>query len=46
MMKILFEQNPSLFLFGLPSLYGVSKDITGFGAAADKLLRLKQVELK
>jgi len=46
MMDILFEQNPSLFLFGLPSLYGVSKDITGFGAAADKLLRLTQVDMK
>jgi peptide/nickel transport system substrate-binding protein len=46
MMEILNEQNPSMFLFGLPSLYGVSNDVGGFGAAADKLLRLAQVRLK
>jgi peptide/nickel transport system substrate-binding protein len=46
MMEILDQQNPSIFLFGLPSLYGVSNDITGFGAAADKILRLTQVQLK
>jgi hypothetical protein len=46
MMEILFEQNPSIFLFGLPSLYGVSDDISGFGAAADKLLRLTAVRFK
>ena len=33
MMEILSQQTPAIFLFGLPSLYGVSKDITGFGAA-------------
>ena len=26
MMEILHEQNPSIFLFGLPSLYGVSNE--------------------
>jgi peptide/nickel transport system substrate-binding protein len=46
MMEILNQQTPSLFLFGLPSLYGVGNDITGFGAAADKLLRLTQVQVK
>jgi peptide/nickel transport system substrate-binding protein len=46
MMQIMNEQTPSVFLFGLPSLYGVSNDVTGFGAAADKLLRLSQVQLK
>jgi peptide/nickel transport system substrate-binding protein len=46
MMQILDEQNPSIFLFGLPSLYGVSDSITGFGAAADKLLRLTKVAFK
>ena len=46
MMEILNQQNPALFLFGLPSLYAVSKHITGFGAASDKVLRLTQVELK
>jgi peptide/nickel transport system substrate-binding protein len=43
MMEILYQQNPSIFLFGLPSLYGVNKSISGFGAAADKLLRLTKV---
>jgi peptide/nickel transport system substrate-binding protein len=41
-----YKESPSLFLFGLPSLYGVNKDIKGFGAAADKVLRLTKVELK
>ena len=46
MMEILYAQNPSMFLFGLPSLYGVSDNITGFGAAADKILRLTQVQIQ
>ncbi len=45
MMEILYEQTPSVFLFGLPSLYGVSTSITGFGASSDKILRLAQVQL-
>ena len=45
MMAILAEQTPSMFLFGLPSLYGVADNVSGFGAAADKILRLTQVEL-
>jgi len=40
-----YRENPSLFLFGLPSIYGVGKNVKGFGAAADKVLRLGQVEL-
>ena len=40
MMEILSQQTPAIFLFGLPSLYGVSKDITGFGAASDKVPRV------
>ncbi len=40
MAEILHEENPSMFLFGLPSLYGVNKKVTGFGAASDKCLRL------
>jgi peptide/nickel transport system substrate-binding protein len=46
MMGILNQQNPALFLFGLPSLYGVARNVTGFGAASDKILRLSQVQLK
>ena len=44
MMEIMHEENPSMYLYGLPSLYGVSKSITGFGAAADKLLRVTKTE--
>jgi peptide/nickel transport system substrate-binding protein len=46
MSVVAFKETPSLFLFGLPSLYGVGKDIKGFGAASDKVLRLTKVELK
>jgi peptide/nickel transport system substrate-binding protein len=46
MSVIAFNETPSLFLFGLPSLYGVNKDIKGFGAASDKILHLAKVELK
>ena len=46
MMEILYQQSPSVFLFGLPNLYGVSTGITGFGAASDKVLRLAQVQMK
>ena len=40
MAEILHEENPSMFLFGLPSLYGVNRTVAGFGAASDKCLRL------
>ena len=46
MMVILNRENPSLFLFSLPSIYGVAKNVSGFGPAADKVLRLSKVELK
>jgi peptide/nickel transport system substrate-binding protein len=46
MMELAFKENPSIFLFGLPSLYGVADTIKGFGAASDKVLRLSKVELK
>jgi peptide/nickel transport system substrate-binding protein len=46
MMEIMYEENPSMYLFGLPSLYGVSQKISGFGAAADKLLRVTQTDFK
>lgn len=45
MMQILHEESPSIFLFGLPSIYGVSRAISGFGAASDKILRLNQVSM-
>lgn len=40
MAEILHEENPSMFLFGFPSLYAVNRRVTGFGAASDKCLRL------
>lgn len=40
MAEILHDENPSMFLVGLPSLYGVNKKVAGFGAASDKCLRL------
>ncbi|MBR0654866.1 ABC transporter substrate-binding protein [Plastoroseomonas arctica] len=44
MMEILHEENPALFLLGLPSLYGVNKRITNFSAAPDKILRLAKTD--
>ena len=41
-----YREMPSLFLFGLPSLYGVNKDLKGFGASSDKILHLSKAELK
>ena len=38
-----YEEMPSLFLFGLPSLYGVNSKITGFCAPSDKILHLQKV---
>jgi peptide/nickel transport system substrate-binding protein len=46
MMALAFKENPSLFLFGIPSIYGTTRNVKGFGAASDKLLRLTEVELK
>ena len=43
MMAILHRENPSMFLFGLPSIYAASKGITGFEAGTDKVLRLGDV---
>jgi peptide/nickel transport system substrate-binding protein len=46
MMEIMQQEDPAIFLFGLPSLYGVSTAISGFHAASDKVLRLSKVEMK
>jgi peptide/nickel transport system substrate-binding protein len=45
MMAILAEQTPAIFMFGLPSLYGVAKNVSGFGASSDKILRLAKSRL-
>lgn len=40
MMHIMFEQSPCVFLFGLPSIYGRARSLTGWTPPADKVLRL------
>ena len=45
MAEILHEENPSMFLFGVPTIYGVSKKLSGFAAPADRVLRLNQATL-
>lgn len=42
MMQIMHDDNPSIFLFGLPSLYGVGNTVSGFSPPADKVLRLSK----
>jgi peptide/nickel transport system substrate-binding protein len=41
-----YREMPSIYLFGLPSLYGVNKKIAGFSAPSDKVLHLQKVEMK
>jgi peptide/nickel transport system substrate-binding protein len=45
MMEIMHEENPSSFLFGLPSVYGKSRRLTGFVAPEDRLIRLDKADL-
>lgn len=45
MAEILHEENPSMFLVGLPSLYGVGTRVRNFGAASDKCIRVAKVTL-
>jgi peptide/nickel transport system substrate-binding protein len=47
MMEIMHEEVPSIFLFGLPRIYGRSNRVAaGWRAPRDSLLRLHQVELR
>lgn len=46
MMQIFHEENPALTLFGLPSMYGKSKRLSGWTPPSDKTLRLAKAELK
>lgn len=46
MMQIMHDENPSMFLYGLPAIYVVNNGVTGFQAAADKVLRLHGVGIK
>lgn len=45
MMEIMNEEMPSIFLYGLPSIYGVSKKLNGFEPPSDKIMRLHEAEL-
>lgn len=45
MMEIMHTENPAIFLFGLPSLYGVSDAISGYSPASDKVLRAAKVSI-
>ena len=46
MMAVVAAETPAIFMFGLPSLYGVARNVPGFGASSDKILRLAKAELK
>lgn len=46
MAEILHEENPSMFLFGLPTIYGVNKKLSGFAAPTDRVLRLSRATLR
>ncbi|MGG5822734.1 ABC transporter substrate-binding protein [Falsiroseomonas sp. HW251] len=45
MMEILNEEAPSVFLFGLPSINGKSRRLTGWRPSSDTILRLTRAEL-
>jgi peptide/nickel transport system substrate-binding protein len=45
MMEIMHGENPSMFLFGMPSIAAVNNSVSGFAPAADKILRLNAVSL-
>ncbi len=45
MMEILHEENPSVYMFGLPSIYAQSAQLSGWGPASDKILRLSKAAL-
>jgi peptide/nickel transport system substrate-binding protein len=46
MMEIMYEENPAVFLFGLPSIYATRTNVTNWWPPADKVLYLRSVELK
>ncbi len=45
MMEIMYAEVPAIYLYGLPSIYGVSKRLKHFSPPSDKLLRLHQAEI-
>ena len=46
MMQIMHDENPAVFLFGVPSVYGKSRQLTGWTPPGDRLLRLAKAEIK
>lgn len=46
MMEIMHEENPAVFLFGVPSVYGKSKSLTSWTAPGDRLIRVSKSDLK
>jgi peptide/nickel transport system substrate-binding protein len=45
MMVIMREEAPSIFLFGLPSIYGRSKALSDWSPPSDKVLRLRRARV-
>lgn len=45
MMEIMHAEVPAIFLYGLPSIYGVSGKLKGFASPSDKVLRLHKTEV-
>ncbi len=46
MMEILHEENPAVFLFELPSIFGQSTRVQNWVGRGDKLLNLTRVSLQ
>jgi peptide/nickel transport system substrate-binding protein len=45
MMAIMHEENPSVFLYGLPSIYGKSRRLAAWEAPEDRLMRFDKADL-
>jgi len=45
MMEIMHEEAPSIFLFGLPSIAGKARNLSGFRSSSDTILRLTRATL-
>lgn len=45
MMEIMHEEAPAIFLFGLPSIAGKARSLTGFRSSSDTILRLTRAAL-
>ncbi|MGE0715198.1 MAG: ABC transporter substrate-binding protein [Alphaproteobacteria bacterium] len=46
MMQIMHDELPSVFLFGVPRVYGKSRKVKGWEPSSDSLLRLSTLELE